>query len=57
MSSLPELRRDGQLRLLNRSKDIERLYLVSAGTHPSGSIPGVLLGAENTAEMIKIDFA
>ncbi len=57
MSSLPELRRDGQLRLSNRSKDIERLYLVGAGAHPGGSIPGVLLGAENTAEMIKIDFA
>ncbi len=57
MSALPILRRDGQIRMPNRSRDIQRLYLVGSGAHPGGSIPGALLGAENTAELIKLDFA
>ncbi len=55
MSALPTLRRDGQIRLSNRRRDIARLYLVGAGAHPGGSIPGVLLGAQTTADLIKMD--
>jgi phytoene desaturase len=29
----------------NRSEDIERLYLVGAGTHPGAGVPGVLSSA------------
>lgn len=55
-SFLPILRRDGQVRFANRAKDIRNMYLVGSGAHPGGSIPGVILGANNTVELIKLDF-
>lgn len=52
----PLVRRSGEIRLSNRSKDIRKLYLAGAGAHPGASIPGVLLSAANTAELIRSDF-
>jgi phytoene desaturase len=33
------------------------LYYVGAGTHPGGGIPGVILGAQVTADVIASDRA
>ncbi|NMA12935.1 MAG: phytoene desaturase [Chloroflexi bacterium] len=52
----PLIRRSGEIRLSNRSKDIRNLYLTGAGAHPGASIPGVLLSAVNAVELIKSDF-
>ncbi|MDH7515605.1 MAG: phytoene desaturase family protein [Bacteroidota bacterium] len=39
----------------NRSEDVRNLYLVGAGTHPGGGLPGVLLSAEATEKCILED--
>jgi len=41
----PVLSQSAYLRPHNRSEDIERLYLVGAGTHPGAGVPGVLSSA------------
>jgi phytoene desaturase len=41
----PVLRQSAWFRPLNRSEDVERLYLVGAGTHPGAGVPGVLSSA------------
>lgn len=41
----PVLRQSAWFRPHNRSEEIERLYLVGAGTHPGAGIPGVLSSA------------
>jgi phytoene desaturase len=41
----PVLTQSAYLRPHNRSEDIENLYLVGAGTHPGGGMPGVLSSA------------
>jgi phytoene desaturase len=41
----PVLRQSAYFRPHNRSEDIERLFLVGAGTHPGAGIPGVLSSA------------
>lgn len=41
----PVLTQSAWFRPHNRSEDIERLYLVGAGTHPGAGIPGVLSSA------------
>jgi len=41
----PVLRQSAWFRPHNRSEDIERLYLVGAGTHPGAGVPGVLTSA------------
>lgn len=37
----------------NRSQEIENLFFVGAGTHPGPGVPGVLLTAKATAELIE----
>lgn len=41
----PLLRQSAWFRPHNRSEDIERLFLVGAGTHPGAGVPGVLSSA------------
>jgi phytoene desaturase len=41
----PILRQSAWFRPHNRSRDIEGLYLVGAGTHPGAGLPGVLSSA------------
>jgi phytoene desaturase len=41
----PVLRQSAWFRPHNRSEDIERLFLVGAGTHPGAGVPGVLSSA------------
>ena len=41
----PVLTQSAWFRPHNRSEDIEHLYLVGAGTHPGGGVPGVLSSA------------
>jgi phytoene desaturase len=41
----PLLQQSAWFRPHNRSEDIERLYLVGAGTHPGAGLPGVLSSA------------
>ena len=52
----PRLTQSAFFRPHNRSEDIRRLYLVGAGTHPGGGVPGVLLSAEATEKCILEDF-
>lgn len=51
----PKLSQTAYFRPHNRSEDVERLYLVGAGTHPGAGVPGVLLSAEATAYSIRRD--
>jgi phytoene desaturase len=48
----PRLTQSAYFRPHNRSEDVRRLYLVGAGTHPGGGVPGVLLGAEATERCV-----
>ena len=41
----PLLLQSAWFRPHNRSEDIERLYMVGAGTHPGAGVPGVLMSA------------
>lgn len=41
----PTLRQSAYFRPHNRSEDIDRLYIVGAGTHPGAGMPGVLSSA------------
>jgi phytoene desaturase len=41
----PVLTQSAWFRPHNRSEEVERLYLVGAGTHPGAGIPGVLSSA------------
>ncbi len=41
----PVLTQSAYFRPHNESEDIERLYLVGAGTHPGAGLPGVLSSA------------
>ena len=52
----PRLTQSAFFRPHNRSEDVQGLYLVGAGTHPGGGVPGVLLGAEATEKCILEDF-
>jgi phytoene desaturase len=52
----PRLTQSAYFRPHNRSEDVARLYMVGAGTHPGGGVPGVLLGAEATEKCIIEDF-
>jgi phytoene desaturase len=42
----PLLTQSAYFRPHNRSEDVERLYLVGAGTHPGAGVPGVLSSAK-----------
>jgi phytoene desaturase len=52
----PRLMQSAYFRPHNRSEEIEGLYLVGAGTHPGGGVPGVLLSAEATEHCVIHDF-
>ena len=51
----PVLWQSAYFRQPNRDRVVAGLYYVGAGTHPGGGIPGVLLGAGVTAEVIEAD--
>ncbi len=53
----PKLTQTAIFRPHNRSDDIENLYFVGASTHPGAGVPGVLLTAEATENVILEDFA
>jgi len=48
----PRLMQSALFRPHNRSEDVRGLYLVGAGTHPGGGVPGVLLSAEATEKCV-----
>ena len=51
----PTLWQSAYFRQPNRDRTVGGLYFVGAGTHPGGGIPGVLLTAEVTGELIRAD--
>jgi phytoene desaturase len=53
----PKLTQTAIFRPHNRSDDIDNLYFVGASTHPGAGVPGVLLTAEATENVILEDFA
>lgn len=52
----PRLTQSAYFRPQNKSEDVRGLYLVGAGTHPGGGVPGVLLSAEATEKCVIEDF-
>lgn len=52
----PKLMQTAYFRPHNRSEDIKNLYFVGASTHPGAGVPGVLLTAETTENVILSDF-
>ncbi len=48
----PTLVQSAYFRPHNQSENLPGLYLVGAGTHPGAGLPGVLLSAEITADLI-----
>jgi phytoene desaturase len=52
----PILRQSAYFRPHNKSGDFDNIYLVGAGTHPGGGLPGVMLSAEATEKLIMEDF-
>jgi phytoene desaturase len=53
----PLLWQSAYFRQPNRDRTVGGLYYVGAGTHPGGGIPGVILGAQVTADVIASDRA
>ncbi len=53
----PTLLQTAYFRPHNKSENFNNLYLVGAGTHPGGGLPGVMLSAEATKNLIDEDFA
>jgi phytoene desaturase len=51
----PKLTQTAYFRPHNRSEDISNLYFVGAGTHPGAGLPGVMLTAETTENVIHQD--
>lgn len=51
----PRLTQSALFRPHNRSEEVRGLYVVGAGTHPGGGVPGVLLGAEATEKCVLED--
>jgi phytoene desaturase len=51
----PTLHQSAWLRTHNRDGRVAGLYHVGGGTHPGAGIPGVLLGAQVTAELVAAD--
>lgn len=48
----PQLFQSAWFRPHNRSEEVERLYLVGAGTHPGAGLPGVVSSAEILDEIV-----
>lgn len=53
----PVLWQSAYFRQPNRDRTVGGLYYVGAGTHPGGGIPGVILGAGVTSDVIAADIA
>lgn len=53
----PVLWQSAYFRQPNRDRTVNGLYYVGAGTHPGGGIPGVILGAGVTGDVIAADLA
>ena len=53
----PVLWQSAYFRQPNRDRTVGGLYYVGAGTHPGGGIPGVILGAGVTGDVIAADLA
>jgi phytoene desaturase len=53
----PVLWQSAYFRQPNRDRTVNGLYYVGAGTHPGGGIPGVILGAGVTSDVIAADLA
>jgi phytoene desaturase len=51
----PTLHQSAAFRRPNRDRRLRGLYHVGGGTHPGAGIPGVLLGAEITARLVRED--
>jgi phytoene desaturase len=51
----PTLHQSAAFRQCNRDRHVRGVYHVGAGTHPGAGIPGVLLGAEITCELVARD--
>lgn len=51
----PTLFQSAYFRQHNRSDDVDGLYFVGAGTHPGAGIPGVLLSAEITSNLVNAE--
>jgi phytoene desaturase len=51
----PTLHQSAYLRAPNRVRGVEGMYHVGGGTHPGAGIPGVLMGAGVTAELVAAD--
>ena len=51
----PTLQQSAYFRQPNRDKSLGGLYFVGGGTHPGAGIPGVLMGAEVTANLVTAD--
>jgi phytoene desaturase len=49
----PTLTQSAYFRPHNVSEDVDSLYLVGAGTHPGAGLPGVLLSAKITSNLVK----
>ena len=53
----PVLWQSAYFRQPNRDRTLGGLYYAGAGTHPGGGIPGVILGAGVTSDVIEADLA
>ncbi len=51
----PTLQQSAYFRQPNRDRQLRGLYFVGGGTHPGAGIPGVLMGAEVTADLVAAD--
>jgi phytoene desaturase len=51
----PTLHQSAYFRQPNRDRHVAGMYHVGAGTHPGAGIPGVLLGAKVTADLVAAD--
>jgi phytoene desaturase len=49
----PTLLQSAWFRPHNLSEDVDRLFLVGAGTHPGAGLPGVLLSAKITSRLVQ----
>jgi phytoene dehydrogenase-like protein len=54
-STEPLLTRSAYFRQPNRDRTVDGLYHVGAGAHPGAGVPGVLLGAEVAASLVRRD--
>ncbi|MDQ6900052.1 MAG: phytoene desaturase, partial [Candidatus Dormibacteraeota bacterium] len=51
----PTLRQSAYFRTPNRDRRLPNLYYAGGGTHPGAGLPGVLLGAEVTSNLVNSD--